>query len=868
MAKTISSIEFAFFKFLREFYSDNKGKIRNNYKAVTLKFLDYNDKEKNEKAFLRKPQFEALEMYVFIKEFMDNAQMYQMFDDWSKREGVFGNRYYYDEQGQITLYDVNSPKQYHDYFNQIRSFAEDYPNYIYALTMGLGKTILMATCIFYEFLLASKFPRDKRFCHNALVFAPDKTVLQSLREIVTFDKSNVVPPEYVSVLDANIKVHFLDDTGMTLNTLDNSDFNIVISNTQKIILKQQHKEKSAADRLFSEAIPGQSVMDEVLGMLQEISNDNDLMSNQRFEKLKRLQQLGIYVDEAHHMFGADLESALHGDTKKSTSLRMTINGLAEELKKAGTSVVACYNYTGTPYVENRILPEVVYAYGLQEAIQNNFLKDTDVIGYENVKTKEFLKAAISDFWSKYGDKEYEGLPPKMAIFGAEIKEVQNEIQPIVEEILDEMGISRDKVLVNVGDDKLTKAEDILDFNNLDVVGTRGSKKQFILLVNKGREGWNCRSLFSVALYRSPKSKIFVLQATMRCLRKITEFQQTASVYLSKENMNILDEELKKNFRTTIEELKQKTEKPKRKYSIRVTEPPRRIKMKKVHYEYSIDERVPAERFSFGLGELDLSTYQAVKYVKEGIANQSVVHEVSAEDLVEKFRYSEISLVAEISKYFPTVKCSELAEMLRKSEEGIPTILEYVNQHEEIIGDVLVPRIFENLYEVKRGITRESVDVELLKKPKDGGCYEFWGEESKTVTVNDSDTVIQSNKGKSFHADTYIFDSDPEKKMFFELLKSSDVVETYFTGMFTSAQSDFSVSYIDPESHRLRKYYPDFLVKMKDGSYVILEVKGDNKLDDPVVKAKEDAASEIATESKMEYRMLASSDIMNGTVKIV
>lgn len=96
-----------------------------------------------------------------------------------------------------------------------------------------------------------------------------------------------------------------------------------------------------------------------------------------------------------------------------------------------------------------------------------------------------------------------------------------------------MGIPLDKILVNVGDEKITKSEDIRDFNNLDIAGTAGSKKQFILLVNKGREGWNCRSLFSVALFRSPKSKVFVLQATMRCLRKITDEQLMATVYLSK-----------------------------------------------------------------------------------------------------------------------------------------------------------------------------------------------------------------------------------------------------------------------------------------------------------------------------------------------
>ena len=861
MAKEVG-MEFAFFEFLHSFYKESKGKIRNNYKAVTLKYLDYNDNEKNPNAFLRKPQFEALEMYVFIKEFMDNAQMYQIFDDWSKRNGIFANRYYYDEQGQQTLFDVYSPKQYHDYFLQIKKYSENYPNYIYALTMGLGKTILMATCIFYEFLLSSKFPRDDRYCHNALVFAPDKTVLQSLKEIVTFDKSKVVPPEYIGVLDANIKVHFLEDTGTTLNTLDGSRYNIVVSNTQKIILKRQRKEKTAVDKLFSDDIPGQSVLDDVLGILQEISDEAGLMSNQRFEKLTRLKQIGIYVDEAHHMFGADLEKALHkGGT--ATSLRATINELAKELESQGSKVVACYNFTGTPYVNNKILPEVVYAYGLQEAIRNHYLKDTSVIGYSNVKSKEFLKAIINDFWDKYGEKEYEGLAPKMAIFGAEISEVDKEIRPVVEECLSEQGIPLNRILVNVGDDKLTKSEDIRDFNNLDVAGTQGSKKQFILLVNKGREGWNCRSLFSVALFRSPKSKVFVLQATMRCLRKITEEQQTATVYLSKENMDILDDELKKNFRTSIEELKNKTNTKRRKVPVRVVEPPKTLKMHRLHYEYSIEDKTAPKKVDFGLLDADIEAYDATMYVKEGISTASVVRESTVNYMVDKMEYSELTLVAEIAKYFPDVRCTQIAKMLRESEEGLPAILIMVNEHNEIIQEKLVPGIFNALYNVKKDIVKENVDVQLLKKPKQGGYYEFSGNEDLIVTKDSKDSVVVNNKGKSFHADTYVFDSKPELQLFLQLLSDKRVKETFFTGMFTSEQTDFYVPYIDPESNRLRKYYPDFLVELDDGTYLILEVKGDNMLDDPVVKAKEAAAEEVAVESSMKYEMLAGSEIMKG-----
>jgi hypothetical protein len=176
---------------------------------------------------------------------LNNKQVYEMFDDWRHKRDRFSDASYYaiDKGGQIRLFDAPTEKQTDTLFKQMKKYREDYPNYIYALTMGLGKTILMGTCIFYEFLLAKKYPRDKRFCHNALVFAPDKTVLQSLREIMTFDKTKVVPPEYARVLDSNIKFHFLDETGTILHTIDDSDFNIIISNTQKIIVKKKRKEK-------------------------------------------------------------------------------------------------------------------------------------------------------------------------------------------------------------------------------------------------------------------------------------------------------------------------------------------------------------------------------------------------------------------------------------------------------------------------------------------------------------------------------------------------------------------------------------------------------------------------------------------------
>lgn len=55
------------------------------------------------------------------------------------------------------------------------------------------------------------------------------------------------------------------------------------------------------------------------------------------------------------------------------------------------------------------------------------------------------------------------------------------------------------------------------------------------------------------------------------------------------------------------------------------------------------------------------------------------------------------------------------------------------------------------------------------------------------------------------------------------------------------------------------YSPDFLARLDDGSYQLIEVKDDNKIDDTIVKAK--AAQEIAVASGIEYKMYAGSEIM-------
>lgn len=879
-AKAVSaSLDFAFFQFLWHFYQANRGTIRTHYKELTRKFLDFNNPEKNPKAFLRQPQFEALETYVFLKEFLGNAKVEEIFQQWFEKQGRFAERaeggVVSGKAGQVGLFDAVTQEQYKAVFAAMRKNSRAYPNYIFALTMGTGKTILMATCIFYEFLLGNKFEKDARYCHNALVFAPDKTVLQSLKEIESFDMTRVVPPEYVNFLTTHLRFHYLEEAGTSLDTLDRSRFNIIVSNTQKIILKRQHKEKTSVDKLFGatgETLAANGVYADAADLynFDQPEEEGELTTNQRFEKLRRLEQLGIFVDEAHHAFGKALAKDMGVGAKETdTSLRTTIDILAASLSAAGTRVVACYNYTGTPYVGREVLPEVVYAYGLKEAIDKGFLKKVTLHGYANTRTDEFVDIAIESFLNETEGLRPEGLSPKLAFFAATIDELTGELKPAVERALLKHGIPTSRILVNVGDNKLTTNDDIREFNRLD---TEGSEKQFVLLVNKGREGWNCRSLFGVGLFREPKSKVFVLQATMRCLRAIGQAQHTGHVFLSDDNLNTLNDELQQNFRISADEL-QKTAKDKEPVQIRVVEPPVKIKLVRVRKQYQMREKqlvtglelMPERADAQKWGEL-VEKYRLIETRQEGLtaADASRASGSRTFDLTsrrETRTFSQLSLVAEISRYLNRSPL-EIEELLAATKEGSDELVAITNEFNELLYDEIIPRLFRQLFDLDESQQTEEHEVDLIKLPPNG-YYEVSAAKDKIVRMTDSQ-IGDEERAKSFHLDTYCFDSGSENWLFWDLLREQRVKKIYFTGMLThQSQSDFQIQYIDPQSHLVRSYYPDFIFQREepDGSlkYVIVEVKADNQIEDAVVQAKKDFAQQIAVASGMEYRILKSSD---------
>lgn len=355
---------------------------------------------------------------------------------------------------------------------------------------------------------------------------------------------------------------------------------------------------------------------------------------------------------------------------------------------------------------------------------------------------------------------------------------------------------------------------------------------------------------------------------MRCLRAITTERLTATVFLSKENYDTLNDELHKNFNMEIKDLKSKSDAKRSKYPVHVLLPLRKVTLKRVRHEYTLREKSYCNPVNFGLENMDLSKYASTIYTGNSLAHDTMtnVQKTNADYMQKNIKYSELSLAGEVARYL-NISCILAAKILREATDGIDLILKTVSRYNQVINDVIIPTVFSALFEITTIEKTEDKELVLLHEPKNAGYYEFSAKDDLVIKKDSENGFSQEQLGKSFHVDTYCFDSLPEKICFEQYISNKNVAEVYFTGMFTSGQGDLSVYYYDPESGRLRQYYPDFLAKMKDESYRIIEVKGDNMIDNSIVKAKADAAHEMALASGVEYIVYKASDIMSGKITI-
>ena len=760
-----------------------------NYKGAERETLNILNHIKRV-GYLHSPQFEALETYIYLKEIVGNKPTVEIF------KSFFGN----DEKEMLLGLGVSRNEAFDLLGNteeieklMVERFgASDYPNQVYALTMGAGKTVLMAVMMMYDFILSFYHPEDKRFAKNALVFAPDTTIIESLKEIKSFDYSRVVPKEYQNIL-LNIKYHYLESPETALSPIGN--YNVIISNSQKIILKTRRSQGNGTNKLF--------------GNTNELERQE--IENNRLASIRQLKNLIVFVDEAHHSYGKTLEGTL----KKT---RQTIDYL-----HGNAPLVSVVNLTGTPYVNNKMVADVVYHFGLKQGIEKGILKQVRFSEYSNVKSDDFVEDVVSKFWDEYGEKRLEGRLPKIAFYSASIEDLRQELRPRLEKFLASRGINSDKVLEYHTEAEINKDE----FINCDKIE---SKKQFILLVGKGTEGWNCRSLVGCALFRKPKSAIFVLQSSTRCLRSIGDNSTLAHIFLSEDNYRILDKELKNNFDTSIEELGAQEQKT-IEHTLKI-EKRKKIKVTKQSREILAVQNKELNKIKINLAEYDPSDYKSFVgeggiFLSEGEAGYREARVTAELKSKGNFTFYEIAEIINRKTHLP---CLSIEEILKSNGISREELIKKANENLSFLP-FIIGGILENAYEYEDKTETIEEEIELAKLYP----FKISVEQGRNILVLYKDE-LENSFGKSrigFHINPYNFDSSDEKDLFKYLREVLDkdeaVVDVYFTGGATDpTHNDFYFEYYSPDNKRVARYFPDFLIETTKGRYLVVEVKSNRE----------------------------------------
>ena len=113
----------------------------------------------------------------------------------------------------------------------------------------------------------------------------------------------------------------------------------------------------------------------------------------------------------------------------------------------------------------------------------------------------------------------------------------------------------------------------------------------------------------------------------------------------------------------------------------------------------------------------------------------------------------MTLVAEIARYLNKSPL-EIETLLDATAERIEGILTAVNKFNELLYDWVIPRLFNELFDVREFTDDEEYEVELIKPPKDG-FYEMSARRELIVRPAHPGLI---GADKSFHLDVYCFDS--------------------------------------------------------------------------------------------------------------
>lgn len=769
---------------------------------------------------------------------------------------------------------------YEDTFKKI-FYGVNYTDYLFSLPMGAGKTYLMAAFIYLDLYFALNEPDNPAFAHNFMVLAPSglkSSIIPSLRNIQEFDPTWIIPEPTASNLKRMIKFEVLDEqkSAQKSNLVRNPNAQkinnyqpledlmglVAITNAEKVILDRVGENEN--ETLFSQE---ETVRIRIANELRDI--------------IGCIPHLAVFIDEVHH--------AADGEIK----LRQVVEEWTEKHSFCGV-----LGFSGTPYLEkaesvtladsfvikNTDLSNVVYYYPLIKGV-GNFLKVPEV-KYADNDMETIVKNGVKEFLDNYLHTVYANdACAKLAIYCGKIETLEELIYPLVTRMASDYGLNPTEAILKYhGGNKVYPQPEgaETEFASLD---TDFSKIRIVLLVQIGKEGWDCKSLTGVIL---PQKGVcptnMVLQTSCRCLRQVIKnADETALIWLNKFNADTLNKQLKQQQNISLQEFNkgkhQKTIQIERFSRMdRLKVPPIDFYQLKVSYQTLITEAHP--NTSQKLADESIFTGADVTLIhKQDLAGKNLGHYLAETEMGEyiSFRQWLYQIVKESFRTLVLENLKEHEVILKKIFERITLKDEmgntrYDNRYDHDSIRSLIRRAFvpKRDFSVKEEIVpceASLLQIERLVSPffvQDDKPFFPSQEDVKTIVDWDANAqnkvlspeelaLIEKMKkmgypmpeptdpyperGQTYHYLPYRFDSGLEREFFKDsvlpILKSyQSQLEIYFNGDDTL--TDFKIDCYKQTGREWRyigKYVPDFLLlkRNEDGSIhriIIIETKGE------------------------------------------
>ena len=861
---------------------------------------------------MRDAQIEAIKTFLFLKLACQNKPLWQLFCEGTfnsldldpleishiarqvlmsnpAAKALFEYSRMTDRNGRqlaplMEQFIKNAPKAI-DYEQAFRDifYGVSYPDYIFSLPMGAGKTFLMAAFIHLELYFSMLEPENPSFAHNFMVLAPSglkSSIVPSIRHIQDFDPTWVLPEPAASQIHSQIQFEILDEqkTASKSNLVKNPNAQkinnhqplpdlwglVAVTNAEKVILDKWDKEKGSDRNLYTAE------------EWEEVKLSNELR-----EIIKRIPSLSIYIDEVHHASDSDIK------------LRQVVNEWTES--QHFNSVLG---FSGTPYlktaesvtlggdfaIRNTDLSNVVYDYPLVKGI-GNFLKRPRIKTTNNTQDA-IIREGVTEFLNQFKDTIYpNGTCAKLAIYCSRIENLEEQVFPLVTELVSSFGLDPAETILRYhggNKDYPIPAESKAAFESLD---TDISKIKIILLAQIGKEGWDCKSLTGVILpQKGACPQNMVLQTSCRCLRQVErgDTEEQALIWLNEDNANILNKELQKQQNTSIKEVNDLAAQHLKRIDrfVRRDVPPIDFYQLKIHYntliieeEADISRRLDAEKI------LAASLMEEVVTHEQDLQGRVVRDDVAVrqdDDEMEPITFHQwlMRISKEGMGQMPMSQLLAFEKPLRrlfdmasyKGSDGITFLYDRYDQkrirslvrqafspkrdievRKETIRDAASILVVENLtsplfMESDRGFypSQDVVNNIMSDEPQDNGKMAAAIAQIRALHLpNEAELIAQLKsvgnerdtgqqvKDKTYHYLPYKFDSGFEIRYFAERLLTAVAdrpLEVYFNG--DDQLTQFKINCYHRAGDRwnyIGRYVPDFLMLQRDDSGKIHKV---------------------------------------------